>query len=88
MLMGSFAFASNSNQTVVPETHKEYDTYSIDAAKFVGTPFGTCYVTIGFYDEDGNRIGGVVLEITDVDTQEQCNELADKIAHELKKMLD
>lgn len=80
MLIGSFAFANNSNEKV------SYDTYSIEKELLTNDLVGTCYITIGFYDEDGVRVGGVVLAITDVSSAEECNDISNQISEALSKM--
>jgi len=79
MLIGTFAFANNSNQTVLSENLKEYDSYAIESTKFSENSVGTCYVLVGYYDEDGNRVGGALYIISDIDSQEQCEAAADKL---------
>ena len=80
ILIGSFAFANNSNEKV------SYDTYSIEKKLLTNDLVGTCYITIGFYDEDGVRVGGVVLAITDVSSAEECNDISNQISEALSKM--
>ena len=87
MLIGTFTFANNSNQTVLTENLKGYDSYTIESPDIADNSVGTCYITLGFYDEDGNRLGGVVLAISGVDTQAQCNQLANQIENALNKEL-
>ncbi|NHN26343.1 hypothetical protein FIA58_011695 [Flavobacterium jejuense] len=45
--------------------------------------FGTCYVTLGFYDSDGNKIAERTLQIEGVNSADECSRIADEIAKQL-----
>lgn len=73
MLIGVFAFANTENRL------NQADNYSTNIISSENDFSGVCYISLGYYDEDGNRIGGVVLQINDVESFEECEDIADWI---------
>jgi hypothetical protein len=95
LLTVSFAFANNDVEKV--STFNVEETIElVNSIEFADADFsmeiknsletvGTCYITLGFYGEDGEYLGGVVLEITGVGSAQECSDLGDAIVDELNK---
>ena len=71
LLIGTFVFANNGSSNELP--NNTLKTYSIEESIYGKDLVGTCIIKIGYYDEDGNRVGGAVLVFTNVDTSEDCD---------------
>ena len=46
--------------------------------------FGTCYITLGFYDSDGNKIAERTLQIQGVNSADECSRIADSLNEQLQ----
>ncbi|CAM3926943.1 MULTISPECIES: hypothetical protein [Flavobacterium] len=88
----AFSFAGMANEKTIIKTVKTADV--INLKELVETSnilkienkletLGTCYVTIGFYDSDGNKVAERTLQIEGVNSAEECSQLADDIAAQL-----
>jgi hypothetical protein len=87
MLIVSFAFANNSTQSNSSnfklESFEDYSNFRTEINKDL---IGTCYMTISAYDEDGNKIKSWVLQFNNVDSAEDCDEIADMVAQALSSL--
>jgi len=87
MLIGTFAFANNAKEVTTLSFEDSFELInSIESesstdAKFINNleAFGTCYITIGFYDADGNKVYELTLQIEGVSSAEECNEIANNL---------
>tara|TARA_B110000285_G_C15048863_1_gene575892 strand:+ start:242 stop:559 length:318 start_codon:yes stop_codon:yes gene_type:complete len=90
MLVGTFAFANNAkevttvNYDVVVKSLKSTDfSDNLKIENSLGV-FGTCEITITFVNGDGEETGSISGTIPNVDSQEQCDAIADAV----KKLID
>jgi hypothetical protein len=92
MLVGTFAFANNTKEVTTVNYDEAVElinsltsTDSSNSLKIENNleVFGTCYITLGFYDSDGNKVYEATLQIEDVDSAEECDEIADEIESQL-----
>lgn len=68
MLIGSFAFANTASQI---------DLSSIENVELNLEVLGTCHVSVGLYDEDGNKVKTIVLQFDNVASAEDCDAIGD-----------
>lgn len=86
VLIGSFAFANNTNQTIVSKKHLSSNLSNlIDVAQFTESMLGTCYITINGYDGDGNVIYSTVIQINGI-SSEACDQITKKLEKTLSSM--
>lgn len=78
VLIGSFAFASTkSTQTTISKSSVEIvDTYSFEAKDSKGQNFGTCLVTVRFYNADGELTGTRIHTFYNVESESDCKSWA------------
>jgi len=95
MLVGTFAFANNVNE--VSLSNNENATEIVNSLELVSNYdssiiiddfelFGTCYVTIGFYDSDGNKVAERTLQFNNVDSAQECSDIADAVGEALENL--
>jgi len=77
MLIGSFAFANNFEPNVSSEINQETETFT--QTDVLESPAGTCYITIKGYDKEGELMFTVTLVIVDVESEEECSQIADNL---------
>ena len=78
MLMGSFAFA-NTNVVLTAKSEsivEIIDTYSFGEKDSKGLYFGTCYVTVKIYNQDGELLEAKLHAFYNVETEADCNNYA------------
>lgn len=81
MLIGSFAFANTASQIDLSSiASQKFESISIENVQLNLDAVGTCYITINGYDKNDNLVFSTVLQINDVDSAEQCDQIADQIA--------
>lgn len=92
MLMGTFAFANNAKEVSTVNYEEAFELVkSLKSNDFSNNLkiennfeiFGTCYITLGFYDSDGNKVYEATLQIEGVSSAEECSQIADDIASQL-----
>ncbi|MBM6499128.1 hypothetical protein [Flavobacterium macrobrachii] len=77
MLIGSFAFANNSKNVETKKIQEEsFEIISIQEKLVNQKLVGTCFVSIGVYDEDGNKLKTIVLQFDNVSSAEDCDTIA------------
>jgi hypothetical protein len=95
MLLGTFAFANTANELSSinsDETVKIFNSLELvdnsENSKVLNNFefFGTCYVTIGFYDSDGNKVAERTLQFNNVDSEAECDGLADAVEEALENL--
>jgi hypothetical protein len=88
MLVGTFAFANNAIGIPTDSYDEAIElAESLRSNDFSNTlkiennleVFGTCYITVGAYDGDGNLLLQFTIVVEDVDSAEECNEIADSL---------
>jgi hypothetical protein len=81
MLMCTFAFASTkSNQTTISKSSVEIvDTYSFEAKDSKGLNFGTCLVTVRFYNADGELTDTRIHTFYNVASESDCESWASAV---------
>lgn len=81
VLIGSFAFANNTSKIDLSSIESQkFESISIENVQLNVDAVGTCYITINGYDKNDNLVSSTVLQINDVESAEQCDQIADKIA--------
>lgn len=86
MLIGSFAFANTTSQIDLSSIESQkFESISIENVQLNWVVVGTCYITINGYDKNDNLVFSQVLQINDVESAEQCDQIADQIEAILKK---
>lgn len=81
MLIGSFAFANTASQIDLSSIESQkFESISIENVQLNLDAVGTCYITINGYDKNDNLVFSTVLQINDVESAEQCDQIADQIA--------
>ncbi len=92
MLVGTFAFANNSKEVASINYNEAIEVFSAlksaDSSNILKVEnnlevIGTCYITLGFYDSDGNKVYEATLQIEGVSSAEECSQIADDIASQL-----
>lgn len=95
MLVGTFAFAYNvsevslSNNDNASEIVNSLELVSNYESSMIIGDFellGTCYVTIGFYDSDGNKVAERTLQFNNVDSEQECSDIADAVGEALENL--
>lgn len=95
MVMGSLGFAKTANSltnSLDLETTQSVNLLSLVKADNNSNVentldfFGTCYVTLGFYDSDGNKIAERTLQIEGVNSADECSRIADSINEQLQNL--
>ncbi len=87
MLIGTLAFANTAKEATTMsyedsvELVKSFELESSTDAKVINNleVLGTCYITIGFYDADGNKVYELTLQIEGVSSAEECNDIANNL---------
>lgn len=86
VLIGSFAFANNTNQTYVSSKHLISNfSNSTDTAEFSESLMGICYITINGYDGDGNLIFSKTIQINGI-SAEDCDLITKKLERAFASM--
>ena len=96
LLTVSFSFANNEVEKIstydVEETFEVTNSVKLLAFDFTTENYsitkivGTCYVTIGFYDSDGNKVAQRTIQFNNVSSEKECSDIADKLAKELENL--
>ena len=78
MLIGSFAFANTASQIDLSSIESQkFESISIENVQLNLEVLGTCYVSVGLYDEDGNKLKTIILQFDNVDSAEDCDAIGD-----------
>ena len=78
MLITSFAFANTTTQIELTSIESQkFETISIENNQLNLEVLGTCYVSVGLYDEDGNKLKTIVLQFDNVASEEDCDTIGD-----------
>jgi hypothetical protein len=78
MLIGSFAFANTESQMDLSSIKSQkFESISIENVQLNLEVLGTCYVSVGLYDEDGNKLKTIILQFDNVDSAEDCDAIGD-----------
>lgn len=78
MLIGSFAFANTTSQIDLSSIEiQKFESISIENVQLNLEVLGTCYVSVGLYDEDGNKLKTIVLQFDNVASEEDCDAIGD-----------
>lgn len=86
MLIGSFAFANTTSQIDLSSIESQkFESILIKNVQLNWVVVGTCYITINGYVKNDNLVFSQVLQINDVESAEQCDQIADQIEAILKK---
>lgn len=86
MLIGSFAFANTTSKIDLSSIESQkFESISIENVQLNLDVVGTCYITINGYDKNDNLVFSQVLQINNVESAEQCDQIADQIAASLIK---
>lgn len=92
MLVGTFAFANNAEEVSIVNNEEGVELVeTLKSNDFSNTlkiennleVIGTCYITLGFYDSDGNKVYEATLQIEGVGSSEECDEITDGIGSQL-----
>lgn len=89
MLVGTFAFANNAKEITTVNYKEAVELVkSLKSTDFSNNLkienslelFGTCYITLSFYGEDGEHLATHTLAFEGVANEQECSGLADRIA--------
>ena len=92
MLIGTLAFANTAKEVTTVNYEEAVklinsltSTDSSNSLKIENNleVLGTCYITLGFYDSNGNKVYEATLQIEGVSSAEECSQIADGIAAQL-----
>ena len=78
MLIGSFAFANTTSQIDLSSIESQkFESISIENVQLNLEVLGTCYVSVGLYDEEGNKVKTIILQFDNVASAEDCDTIGD-----------
>ena len=78
MLIGSFAFSNTSSQIDLSSIESQkFESNLIENVQLDLKVLGTCYVSVGLYDEDGKKVKTIVLQFDNVASAEDCDAIGD-----------
>lgn len=81
MLIGSFAFATTTNQsTVSTEVVKTVNDVSFESKFLEHESVGTCTVTVRFYNSDGEVTGTKIHTFYNVASESDCQSWATAVS--------
>jgi len=96
VLTVSFAFAANDvkkvstfdvEKTVELNNAVDFTAFNLTSENYsITKTVGTCYVTIGFYDSNGNKVAERTLQFNNVDSEAECSDLADAVGEALENL--
>lgn len=72
LLIGSFGFANENANSISKKTKKAHVNFNIEDARFDNL-LGTCYVTVTFYNADGEVTGSRLHTFYNVNSESECS---------------